>query len=196
MILASASPRRRGLLQEAGYRFEVIPSNADEEQLIEETVSPRQVAEKLAYHKAKDVADRLSNSAVVLGADTIVVCENQILGKARDSDHARQMLYMLSRTHHCVITGVALVETGTSRQLTDSEISWVTMRPMSEQEIDDYIASGSWQDKAGSYAVQEGADKFIVRIDGSYTNVVGLPMDLVGRMLKPFRIESERRTET
>jgi septum formation protein len=183
LILASASPRRRELLAEAGYRFEVVPSQVDEVTLVDQTLSPAEVAKRIAVFKARDVAAGIKEPAVVLGADTIVVCENEILGKARDADHARQMLFRLSRTRHCVITGVALIETGTGREVIEAETSGIHMRPMSDREIEDYIASGSWQDKAGAYAVQEGADKFIVKIEGSYTNVVGLPMELVERML-------------
>jgi septum formation protein len=183
LILASASPRRCGLLAEAGFVFEVIASHVDEETGIDPTLAPVQVAEALALAKARDVADRLTRPAIVLGADTLIACEDRILGKAQDADHARWMLHKLSHTRHAVITGIALVESETGRTWVESATSWITMRPMSPADIEAYIAGGAWIDKAGSYAVQEGADKFITHIDGSYTNVVGLPMELAVRML-------------
>ncbi len=187
-ILASGSPRRRDLLREAGYHFEVIPSQSPEPKIADKDCPPEEVARRLAEFKARDVANRESRPAVVLGADTIVACNGQILGKGRDEADARSMLHLLSRTRHRVITGVALIDTQTGETTVDSATSWITMRPMTEREIDDYIASGAWKDKAGSYAVQEGADKFITHIDGSFTNVVGLPMELVKQMLKTFGI--------
>jgi septum formation protein len=183
LILASASPRRRELLTEAGYRFEVIPSRVDEVTLVDPSLGPAEVAKRIAAFKARDIAVGVKEPAAVLGADTIVVCDNEILGKAGDADEARRMLFRLSRTRHRVITGVALIETDTGREVIEAETSGILMRPMSEAEIEEYIASGSWQDKAGAYAVQEGADKFIIKIEGSYTNVVGLPMELVKKML-------------
>ncbi len=186
LILASASPRRRELMAEAGYQFEVIPSRVDEVTLVDQGLSPAEVAKRIAVFKARDVATGIEEPAVVLGADTIVVCDNEILGKAGDANEARRMLFRLSRTRHRVITGVALIETDTGREEIEAETSGIQMRPMSEGEIEEYITSGSWRDKAGAYAVQEGADKFIVKIEGSYTNVVGLPMELVKRMLAEF----------
>lgn len=183
LVLASASPRRRQLLAEAGFTFEVIASAVDEEGLIDSAAAPDRAAEALAQAKARDVADRLRRPGMVLGADTLIACEGEILGKPRDADHARQMLHRLSHTRHCVITGVALIEAPAGRTRVESAVSWITMRPMSPDDIEAYIATGAWIDKAGSYAVQEGADKFITAIDGSYTNVVGLPMELVIRLL-------------
>jgi septum formation protein len=186
LILASGSPRRRQLMAEAGYRFEVIPSQVDEITLVDQTLSSAQVAMRIAAFKARDIAAGVKEPAVVLGADTIVVCDNEILGKARDADHARQMLYRLSRTRHCVITGVVLIDTDTGRETIEADTTGIHMRPMNEEEIEEYIAGGAWQDKAGAYGVQEGADKFIIDIDGSYSNVVGLPMELVKKMLAEF----------
>ena len=143
---------------------------------------PAQQAESLSYFKARSVAD-LHPDGLVLGADTVVAVGGQVLGKPTDADDARRMLRTLSSTRHCVITGVTLL--GPQRQrLIASEVTYVTMRPMSEQDIEDYIASGEWEGKAGAYAIQETAqDRFVLKVEGSYSNVVGLPMELVTRML-------------
>jgi len=188
LVLASASPRRRQLLSESGYEFQVVASKVDESQFLNPDLAPDEVAIQTAAAKARDIARQIQSPAIVLGADTIVVCENSILGKADDADQARKMLYTLSRTRHRVITGLAFIETRTGREVLAADTAWITMRPMSHQEIEDYIASGSWIDKAGAYAVQEGADRFIIRIDGSYTNVVGLPMERVTEILTSLNI--------
>jgi septum formation protein len=186
LILASASPRRRDLMIEGGYRFEVMAPQVDEPKVSGVDEPPELVAKAIALFKAEDVARLQEEPAVVLGADTLVACENDILGKPEDANHARDMLHRLSRTRHRVITGVALIDTGDGRKMVEACTSWITMRAMSEDEIESYIAGGEWEGKAGGYAVQETADRFIVKIDGSFTNVVGLPMELIGQMLPMF----------
>jgi septum formation protein len=188
LILASASPRRRDLMIEGGYHFEVMASEVDEPKTTGCSEPPELVAKAIALFKAEDVARRQEEPSVVLGADTLVACENDILGKPADADDARAMLHRLSRTKHRVITGVAIIDTDDGRRMVETSTSWITMRPMTQQEIESYIASGEWQGKAGGYAVQETADRFIVKIDGSFTNVVGLPMELIGQMLPEFGI--------
>jgi len=192
LILASASPRRRQLLTEAGYRFDVRPSQIDESAYGDAKRDPETLAIDVAVAKARDVARQITVPAVVLGADTIVACDGDVLGKASDADEARRMLFRLARTRHRVITGIALIHSPSGREILKADTAWITMRPMTEKEIEDYIASGSWIDKAGAYAVQEGADKFIVHIDGSFTNVVGLPMELVQNMLAQMGIHPAR----
>jgi septum formation protein len=118
----------------------------------------------------------------VIGADTIVAVNGRIVGKADGPDEARQMLAELSSVRHAVITGVALVGPGANR-LIASDTTYVTMRPMRDEEIEEYIQSGEWIDKAGAYAIQETADRFVQRVDGSLSNVVGLPMELLSRMI-------------
>ena len=182
LVLASSSPRRRELLADAGYQFEVVSPPMDEPDELIHKLPPAQQAESLSYFKARSVAD-LHPDGLVLGADTVVAVGGQVLGKPTDADDARRMLRTLSSTRHCVITGVTLL--GPQRQrLIASEVTYVTMRPMSEQDIEDYIASGEWEGKAGAYAIQETAqDRFVLKVEGSYSNVVGLPMELVTRML-------------
>ncbi len=184
LILASSSPRRHDLLQAAGVPFRAVPPRIDEPADLEGYASPAQLAEALAFFKARAVADRHPDTWI-LGADTIVALEGEILGKPRDADHARTMLHRLSRSRHAVITGVALLRPDGRRYLT-SDTTYVTMRPMTDAEIEDYIASGEWIGKAGAYAIQETADRFVTRVEGSFSNVVGLPIELVTRMLRRY----------
>ncbi|MBD3305882.1 septum formation protein Maf [candidate division KSB3 bacterium] len=181
LILASGSPRRRELLARAGYAFTVIPPTLDEPNHLPAGLPPAQYAESLAYYKARNISDAHPD-ARVLGADTIVVdAQRRILGKAETPDEARSMLHILSHHPHEVITGVALVGPGTRRIIT-ADMTRVFMHPMSEQEIEDYIASGEWEGKAGAYAIQESADRYVERLEGSFSNVVGLPMELIDKL--------------
>jgi nucleoside triphosphate pyrophosphatase len=184
LVLASASPRRQELLRNAGISFTVQPADVDETPLPGEL--PRECAERLARDKALAVW-RLRPQDVVLGADTIVVVDEAILGKPIDAADAARMLRQLSGRVHRVITGVCVVEaagTGENRELrTASETTLVTMNDLSDDEIRDYVATGEPMDKAGAYAIQGMASRWIPRIEGDYSNVVGLPVALVYRML-------------
>lgn len=181
LVLASNSPRRRDLLREAGLDFEITPPVFDEPETIPAKLTPPAYAESLAYFKARSVAEGRPADRV-LGADTIVALHGRIMGKPADADDARRMLRDLSHNRHAVVTGLALLGPGEKRTLA-AETTWVTMRPMTDAEIEDYIASGEWQGKAGAYAIQESADRFVTRLDGSFSNVVGLPMELLGKLL-------------
>jgi septum formation protein len=185
LVLASASPRRQELLRNAGIAFTVQPADVDETPLPGEP--PRECAERLARDKALAVW-RLRPQDVVLGADTIVVVDEAILGKPIDAADAARMLRQLSGRVHRVITGVCVVEaagTGENRELrTASETTLVTMNQLSDDEIRDYVATGEPMDKAGAYAIQGMASRWIPRIEGDYSNVVGLPVALVYRMLR------------
>lgn len=178
LVLASASPRRKELLRNAGIACEVEPAHIPEDPLPGE--SAKACAERLAREKALAVACHRPHD-VVLGADTVVVVDGQLLGKPSDAADAARMLRMLSGREHQVITGVCLVAGG---QLSvASETTSVTMSQISDAEIDDYIATGEPMDKAGAYAIQGIASRWIPRIEGDYCNVVGLPVALVWRML-------------
>jgi septum formation protein len=175
LILASQSPRRREILERAGIDFEVRVAGIPEE--IQPGESPHDYVARLAREKASAVEGEL-----VLGADTVVVLDGQILEKPSDTDDAIRMLRSLSGRVHSVVTGVCL----RCRTNVFSEVCVTTVRflPMSDTEIEEYVASGEPMDKAGAYAIQGLASKFIDRIEGDYTNVVGLPAYLVYRMLK------------
>jgi len=181
LILASSSPRRRQLLAEAGFDFQVLPPPVEEPSDLPAELTPARRAEVLARFKARSVAAR-SPEAHILGADTVVAVAGQVLGKPDGRQEARAMLRRLSGTRHEVITGVALLAPG-GRERVASESTFVTMRRMGDEEIEQYLASGEWIGKAGAYAIQETADRFVEGIEGSYSNVVGLPIELVGRMI-------------
>jgi septum formation protein len=184
LVLASASPRRQELLRNAGISFTVQPADVDETPLPGEP--PRECAERLARDKALAVW-RLRPQDVVLGADTIVVVDEAILGKPINAADAARMLRQLSGRVHRVITGVCVVPAAAAGEnqepRTDSEITLVTMDDLSDDEIRDYVATGEPMDKAGAYAIQGMASRWIPRIEGDYSNVVGLPVALVYRML-------------
>lgn len=181
LVLASSSPRRRTLMTQAGYEFDVVEPPIDEPVQSVRQLTPVQQAEALAYFKARAVSE-VCPSRLVLGADTVVATGAGVLGKPEDADEAREMLQGVSGTRHAVITGVALLASDAQR-LIASDVTYVTMRKMTDREIGDYIASGEWIGKAGAYAIQETAERFVDSIEGSFTNIVGLPMELVGRMI-------------
>jgi septum formation protein len=178
IVLASASPRRAELLRAAGFDFVVDPADVDESVRPGET--PEAHVRRLAREKADAGAVRHPGRAVI-GADTVVVVDGRILGKPRDAADARGMLEALSgRTHH-VFTGVAVARDGALRDAVD--VSAVTMARLSPEEIDEYVASGEPRDKAGAYAIQGRAARFVERLEGSYSGVVGLPVAVVHRLL-------------
>jgi septum formation protein len=179
LVLASASPRRRALLAGAGFRFEVRPPDVPEDPA--PGAAPADVARDLAARKARAAARGLGPApCLVLGADTVVALgDGRLLGKPRDRAEAEEHLRALSGTTHSVVTGVCLrQEPGGAEELFHVESS-VTMRRLEEGEIRAYAAGGEGLDKAGGYAIQEGGDGFVTRVEGSRTNVVGLPMEEV-----------------
>jgi septum formation protein len=195
LVLASASPRRQELLRAAGIAITVQPTNIPEIPLDGE--APKAFAERLAREKAWAIYKQRPND-FVLGADTIVVVERQILGKPKDAADAARMLRLLSGRPHQVTTGVCLMGPKSGLQPPEnpgaklepslgnvrSETTIVHVSPLSEDEIRSYIATGEPMDKAGAYAIQGMASRWIPRIEGDYANVVGLPVALVYRMLK------------
>jgi septum formation protein len=183
LILASSSPRRQELLRHAGIPFEVLPADINEEPLPLEDA--RQCAERLAREKALAVARQRPNE-YVLGADTVVTIDDEILGKPKDDADAKRMLRMLSGRSHQVVTGICLIVGGKLGGAPEvaSETTLVTMTEISDREIDDYIATGEPTDKAGAYAIQGIASRWISRIEGDYSNVVGLPVARVFGMLR------------
>jgi septum formation protein len=183
LVLASASPRRQELLRNAGISFEVQPAHIPEDPLSGEQA--KECAERLAREKAQAVS-RQRPQGIVLGADTVVVIDGVILGKPTNATDAARMLRMLSGRQHQVITGVCVVANGQSSVA--SETTAVTMSEISENEIADYVATGESMDKAGAYAIQGIASRWIPRIEGDYSNVVGLPVALVRRMLREIAL--------
>jgi septum formation protein len=191
IILASSSPRRKKLLAQMGLQFEVIPSECKENFLPEQ--SPAEIATKLALDKAKNVSAKIQEPALVIGADTIVVRENKILGKPKDKDEAYSMLCQLQGQVHQVITGLAVIDTQSGRCLTGYERTQVELAPLTPQEIKWYISTGEPMDKAGAYAIQGFGGILIKRISGCYYNVVGLPIHRLWVMLKQMGIQLNAR---
>jgi septum formation protein len=184
LILASASPRRRELLRHAGFDFDVRPSHVVEQ--IQPSERPEQFARRAAREKAMHVAASCPPGSFVLGADTVVVIDGKTLGKPSDLKDATRMLRLLSGRTHQVHTGVCLVRAPGEIVALEHETTSVTFRELDEEEIRAYVASGEPLDKAGAYAVQGLASKFVTRISGCYFNVVGLPVPLVCEILKPL----------
>ena len=173
LILASNSPRRKQLLSEYGFIFSVIPSDFDEN---EELLSPVETVKSYALGKAKDVFDKTNGDAVVLGADTIVVLDGKILGKPKDNFDAKNMLEKLSNKSHQVITGYCIYTK--NKIITDYITTIVKFNELTDELIDKYVATGSPLDKAGAYGIQDGFN-LVKKIDGSYNNVVGLPIEII-----------------
>ncbi len=174
LILASASPRRAAILRDAGYHFTVLSSAVDETPYPEE--SPEDLVLRLAQSKADLAAARSVGPAILIAADTEVVLDGQIFGKPRSSEDARRMLKKLSGRTHTVLTGVALVRLPNVERLTFVESTLVEFAPVSDEEITRYLSTGEPHDKAGAYAIQGYAGRYIPRIAGCYFNVVGLPL--------------------
>jgi septum formation protein len=180
LILASASPRRRELLTQAGYTFEVHPAHVNED--LDPDEDPIAYVVRLARDKAQAVFGAVNDpDAIVLGADTTVTLDGHILAKPEDVADAARMLRLLSGRTHRVITGVSVV-TAKSTEVA-AEVTGVQFLALSDEEIDAYIATGEPMDKAGAYGIQGQAAKWIPRVQGCYFNVVGLPLALVSAML-------------
>jgi len=184
-ILASNSPRRRELLSQIGLVFRVDPSDVDESLLPDEM--PEAYAIRVAMDKARIVAAR-SRTGIVIAADTIVVQDRVIMGKPRDAGDAEQMLGVLSGKEHQVITGLVIQDITTGKTRAKSAVTKVWFRVLTSDEIAAYIASGEPLDKAGAYGIQGYGALLVDRIQGCYFNVVGLPLSLLGEMLKEFGV--------
>lgn len=179
LILASNSPRRKQLLTEYGFDFKVVGSNFSEQTL---DLSPEQTVKVNALGKAKDVFESVGSSdAIVLGSDTVVELGGVILGKPNDSNHAEQMLKSLSNKTHSVWTGVAIITK--TEQIVFAEQTKVTFNKLSDKLITEYVKTGKPLDKAGAYGIQDGFD-LVKRFDGSFNNVVGLPIEKFASLLK------------
>ncbi|HKW64874.1 MAG TPA: Maf family protein [Candidatus Acidoferrum sp.] len=181
LILASASVRRAEILRDAGYHFSVLSSAIDETPYPDE--SPQELVLRLAEAKAELVAARAVGPAILIAADTEVVLDGHIFGKPRSSDDARRMLTKLSGCTHAVLTGVCLIRLPDVERISFVETTLVTFAAFSDEEITRYLATGEPHDKAGAYAIQGYAARYIPRIEGCYFNVVGLPLARLQRAL-------------
>ncbi len=174
VVLASSSPRRREILEKLGIAFDVIPSNADESGV---AGSADETVMILAKRKAESVADKL-NDSLVIGCDTLVALENDIFGKPESTAQAEEMLSRLSGNTHRVLSGLCLIDTVTGETRVSRDETFVSFRTLSPDEIRAYVLSGEPMDKAGAYAIQGGAGRFVSEVNGSYDNIVGFPSEL------------------
>jgi len=172
-------------MREHGYRFEVARPTVEEPAHCGAGVPPAHVAEALSYFKARSVAQALPEGLIV-AADTVAAVGGEVFGKPADRDDARSILTRLSGTAHDVITGVTLLDAATGRRDIRHDVTRIVMRPLGDDEMEAYLDSGQWQGKAGAYGIQDHGDRFVERIEGSFTNVVGLPMELLAIMLAGF----------
>ncbi|HEY8465083.1 MAG TPA: Maf family protein [Bacillota bacterium] len=186
LILASASPRRAELLRQIGLNFKIVVSNVSED-LPPQTTTPEQLVVALALAKAKAAADRV-REGVIIGADTVVLLGNQVLGKPASPAEAATMLKALSGKRHQVFTGIAIFEPVTGKLATDYAMTEVVLRPLAPAEIQAYVATGEPLDKAGAYGIQGLGAVLVERIEGCYFNVVGLPLGKLVAMLQGFGI--------
>lgn len=185
IILASGSPRRRQLLEQIGLSFTVQSSDVDES--VEPGLSPAAMVEQLSLRKGQAVAESAGPDSLVLAADTVVALGDAILGKPQDRAQAVSMLTSLSGKTHQVYTGVTLL--GGGRRVTEHETTAVTFRSLSREEIGAYVDTGEPMDKAGAYGIQGYGALLVVRLEGDYFNVMGLPLCRLGRMLTAFGVE-------
>ena len=176
MILASASPRRRQLLSDAGYTFTVVEPGINESAFPTEGITARQYAETLALAKARSVAP-LYPDHLVIGADTVADFDGEIIGKPKDARDAERITSKLFSAPHEVVTGLAIIRLCDGIELVESDTTTVYPKPMTAGQIAEHIEGSTWRGKAGAYAIQETGDAFVERIEGSLTNVMGLPME-------------------
>jgi len=185
IILASASPHRRELLEKLGLQFEVIPGN--EEENIDVTIAPHKLAQELSYKKSRAVADKNKN-ALVIAADTFIVFQGKVMGKPLTDSEAYAMLKTLNGKSHKVITGFTIIDTENGKTLSHSVETKIYMKSLSPAEIDNYVKSREPLDKAGAYAIQGLGAVIIEKIAGDYSNVVGLPLNALSESLREFGI--------
>lgn len=181
IILASASPRRKEILENVNVKFTVVASNIDE--VILDNEPPKELVMRLAFEKCMDVA-RKNEDALVIGADTIVVMDDQILGKPKNEEDACNMIELLSNKKHQVITGISLINLSLDKKVIDYVVSEVTFKDLSKETIRDYINTKESLDKAGAYGIQGYGSLLVESISGDYFNIVGLPISRISDLLK------------
>ena len=181
IILASASPRRKEILENVNVKFTVVASNIDE--VILDNEPPKELVMRLAFEKCMDVAKK-NEDALVIGADTIVVMDDQILGKPKNEEDAYNMIELLSNKKHQVITGISLINLSLDKKVIDYVVSEVTFKDLSKETIRDYINTKESLDKAGAYGSQGYGSLLVESISGDYFNIVGLPISRISDLLK------------
>ncbi len=190
LILASQSPRRRMLLEAADFDFEVMPPDETAECGICSRETPPEFVGRLAYQKAKDVAQRL-HEGLVIGCDTVAECQGQILGKPTNRDHAREMLQLMSGRTHQVYSGLCLWSRPDDQTWVEVDVTRLRMDSLQNQQLEEYLDTDEWIGKAGAFGYQDGLD-WVHVLEGSESNVVGLPMELLDRMLGQAAWDTKR----
>jgi septum formation protein len=186
VILASSSPRRDKLLRQIGLEFEVVAADIDE--ILDPGIDPEILVQNLSYDKAFYVAGKLKNNSIIIGADTVVL-KDRILGKPSDKEEAFKMLKFLQGDWHEVLTGITVLDSTNNKFVKAFEKTRVKMRPLSDSVIEAYVETGEPMDKAGAYGIQGRAAIFVERIEGCYTNVVGLPLLRLASILESFGVK-------
>jgi len=169
-------------MQQAGYRFSVAVSDVDESRFEAERVDSAEFAKRLAMAKAKAIAAKYTDS-IVIGADTVVDFQGRIVGKPANKNEAEEMTRKLFSRPHKVITALAIVRLSDGIEIVDSDTTWVYPRELTEEQIADHIKSNNWKGRAGAYGIKEKGEEFVERIEGSFTNVCGMPMELLEKMI-------------
>lgn len=190
LILASASPRRRQLMADAGYSFDVVEPPFSEPDAMGEQVPAAHQAEALSYFKARSVASQI-DSGLIIAADTVVACQGRVYGKPLDVRDARRILMDLLGQRQEVITGITLLDAESGNRDIGHAVTVVWMRDVEPDQLNEYLDSGAWTGKAGAYGIQDRGDAFVERCEGSFTNVVGLPMELLSEKLSALGYEPE-----
>jgi septum formation protein len=193
LILASSSPRRQQLLAEAGYPFTVMPPHDSAECGICSRETPPEMVARLAYQKAADVALR-TDSGLVVACDTVAECCGHILGKPKNREHAREMLQLLSSREHRVYSGLCLWLRPGSEHHVQVDVTRLVMDPLTPDQLEGYLETEAWEGKAGAFGYQDGLD-WVHVVEGSESNVVGLPMELLARMLANISSRNINKTE-
>lgn len=182
LILASASPRRKEILSKAGLIFEIIPSKYDEK--LDSKIFSYKKIETLALNKALEVNNRVTKSALIISADTVVILDNTILTKPKDYNDAFNMLKALSDRIHHVVTSICIIDSDTEKQIVKSVTTKVEFNPLSSKMISDYIINFKPYDKAGAYGIQELPSDFVKNVDGSFENVIGISSKAVKELIQ------------
>ena len=185
LILASTSPRRKEILSSSGLLFEVVPSDYEEDMTL--AMEPKNLAKYLSKRKAETVANKYPDS-VVIGADTFVEFEGEVLGKPHTKEKAKETLHRLNGRIHSIITGFTVIDASNAKCISQAVETKVVFKRSTDKEIDEYIATGEPLDKAGSYAIQGIGKSLVERIEGDYNNIVGLPLDALLNVLKGFGV--------
>ncbi len=190
LILASSSPRRSQLMQEAGYDFTVVAPRPEAETEAAEGEPAEKLVARLAVQKARDVALR-TDSGLIIGCDTVAECAGQILGKPTDREQARQMLALLRGQEHRVFSGLCIWHRPSDKHRVAIDTTLLVMEPISNDDLEEYLDTDQWQGKAGAFGYQDGLD-WVQIVTGSESNVVGLPMELLAQMLAEFGVSSNQ----